>query len=142
MVQTEQIVALLIAEHDRLSQAIDALQGPQRTRRPSSARTPPAVTAAAKKTAPKRRISAAGRKAIAEGARRRWAAIRAAKANPKKTAAKSLASVSAAKPAPKKRRIGAAGRRAMADAAKRRWAAAKAAKSEPASKKETAAEGA
>jgi hypothetical protein len=82
-VQTEQIVALLIEERDRLSRAIQALQneGP----RPSSYSNHPAphaATSAARKSParPKRVLSAAGRRAIAEAARKRWAAVRAAKA--------------------------------------------------------------
>jgi hypothetical protein len=83
--QTEQIVALLTAERDRLQQAIDALQGgdqaPAATAdekvldwvKPGSPRT--AVPA----PAPKRNMSAAGRKRIADAAKRRWAAIKAAK---------------------------------------------------------------
>jgi hypothetical protein len=69
---TQEIVALLIAERDRLSRAIDALQGSM-TR--GSANRAPAVNGAPKK----RRISAAGRKRIADAARRRWAAVRAGK---------------------------------------------------------------
>ncbi|HTW30433.1 MAG TPA: hypothetical protein VMD76_02070 [Candidatus Sulfotelmatobacter sp.] len=81
--QTDQIVSLLIAERDRLSQAIDALQGGVARR--SQAQTPSApsrpVPSAPVNGAPKkRRISAAGRKAIAEAARRRWAAAKANKA--------------------------------------------------------------
>jgi hypothetical protein len=82
--QTEQIVALLIAERDRLSRAIDALQGgAKRQGRPSRlarvAANPNVASAAAPSAKPKRKMSAAGRKAIAEAARRRWAAIKAAK---------------------------------------------------------------
>jgi hypothetical protein len=87
--QTEQIVALLIAERDRLTRAIDALRGgvsqssPRRRGRP-----PKAVTAVAAASAPatkpaapaKRKLSAAGRRAIAAAAKKRWAAIRAGKA--------------------------------------------------------------
>jgi hypothetical protein len=81
---TEHIVALLIAERDRLSRAIDALQGPtkRRGRRPGAGKKPVTVTTPASTPAPvarKRTMSAAGRKAIAEGARRRWALIKAAK---------------------------------------------------------------
>jgi hypothetical protein len=96
---TEHIVALLIAERDRLTKAIEALQGPaKRLGRPP--KNPVAVPAAAEysdptmpdwvksksKVAPtpepvptKRKMSAAGRRAIREGVRRRWAAVRAAK---------------------------------------------------------------
>jgi hypothetical protein len=81
--QTEQIVSLLIAERDRLSRAIAALQGG--TPRRSQTQTPstpskPAPSAPVNGAPKKRRISAAGRKAIAEAAKRRWAAVRASKA--------------------------------------------------------------
>ncbi|HTS76430.1 MAG TPA: hypothetical protein VMG40_09520 [Bryobacteraceae bacterium] len=72
--QAEQIVALLMEERDRLSRAIDALLGPANSR----GKTP--ATARAKKSPPKRRLSAAGRKAIAKAAKRRWAAVKAGKA--------------------------------------------------------------
>jgi hypothetical protein len=72
--QAEQIVALLMEERDRLSRAIDALQGPAKSR----GKTPAA--ARVKKSPPKRRLSAAGRKAIARAAKRRWAAVKAGKA--------------------------------------------------------------
>jgi hypothetical protein len=83
--QSDQIVSLLIAERDRLSRAIEALQGPAKRRgrppgagtKPVSAATPPSP--AAPKPV-KRRLSAAGRKAIADAARRRWALIKAGKA--------------------------------------------------------------
>lgn len=70
VMQTEQIVALLIAERDRLSSAIAALEGSAR----------PAGRPAKLASKPKRRLSAAGRKAIVAAARKRWAAIRAGKA--------------------------------------------------------------
>jgi GNAT superfamily N-acetyltransferase len=82
--QNEQIVALLIAERDRLSRAIDALQGPaKRIGRPPVLAKRRVRAAAPSRPAPvarKRTMSAAGRKAIAEAAKRRWAAIKAAKA--------------------------------------------------------------
>jgi hypothetical protein len=80
VMHTEQIVALLTAERDRLSRAIDALQGPANPTPSTPTPRAPSVNGAPKK----RRISAAGRKAIAEAARRRWAAIRAAKVAPAK----------------------------------------------------------
>ena len=84
VMQTEQIVALLIAERDSLSRAIDALQGPakRRGRRPGVATKPEVATASTSAPAPvarMRTMSAAGRKAIAEAARRRWAKVKAAK---------------------------------------------------------------
>jgi len=75
---TDHIVALLIAERDKLSRATEALQGPtkHRGRPPKSAdaaSTP--VTEAPKK----RHVSAAARKRMAEGQKKRWAALKAAK---------------------------------------------------------------
>jgi len=77
----EQIIAILVAERDRLSRAIEALQGSTKGRgRPSKAETTATKTQAKAAAGRKRKLSAAGRKAIAEAARRRWAAIRAGKA--------------------------------------------------------------
>jgi hypothetical protein len=67
----EQILALLLAERDKLNRAIEALGGPKRRGRPFGMRNVPKR---------KRTLSAAGRKAIADAARKRWAAIRAGKA--------------------------------------------------------------
>ena len=136
--QTEQIVALLITERDRLSRAIEALQGParRRGRPPGSAKKTAAPVTADAPTAPKKRkLTAAGRKAIADATRRRWAAVKAAKATPKDTTPKVSVATAVAKPASKKRRISAAARKAMGDAARRRWAAAKA-KAAPTAKKD------
>jgi hypothetical protein len=96
MMETEQIVALLIVERDRLARAIEALQGSakRRGRPPGSTRKGAALKFGDQTTANvaptlaaepvpvrhKRKLSAAGRKAIAEGARKRWAAIKAGKA--------------------------------------------------------------
>jgi len=79
--QTEQIVALLVAERDRMDAAIRALQGTvkRRGRPPANKAFALAVSAPAPATA-KRTLSAAGRKAIADAARKRWAAIKAGKA--------------------------------------------------------------
>jgi len=92
--ETEQIVALLIAERDRLARAIEALQGSakRRGRPPGLSRkgvtlksghlASPKVspTPEARPVRHKRKLSAAGRKAISDGARKRWAAIKAGKA--------------------------------------------------------------
>jgi len=70
---------LLIAERNRLDVAIQALQGTVKRR----GRPPKASTTATPAPAPvqrKRTMSAAGRKAIADAARKRWAAVKAAKA--------------------------------------------------------------
>ena len=64
---------------------------------------------------PRRKMSAAGRKAIAAAQRQRWAALKGSSAPPK-----------AAKKA--KRKLSAAGRAAIVAALKKRWAAKKAAK--------------
>jgi len=126
--KTEQILALLIAERDRVSRAIDAL---------GSVPTNRAVTSATTVRSQRRRhLSAAGRLAIAEAARRRWAAVRASKGTAKSNRTSAVApDAQTGKAAPKKRRISAAARKAMRDAAKRRWAAIKAAESGPGAKK-------
>jgi hypothetical protein len=92
--QTDQIVALLIAERDKLNRAIEALQGPtkRRGRPPKNAVgvvAAPAATAAPLSTAAavppsrkKRHFSAAQREAAAERMRQRWAAKRKAEAKP------------------------------------------------------------
>jgi hypothetical protein len=63
-------------------------------------------------TQPRRRMSAAGRRAIAEAQRKRWAAVKGA---------------ADSEPAPKKakRKLSAAGRAAIVAALKKRWAAKK-----------------
>jgi hypothetical protein len=94
LMQVEQIVALLIAERDRLTGAIEALQDPIKRRgrpagsgRKRAARTSGdhavpkvAPTPAARLRRRKRKLSVAGRKAIGDAARKRWAAIKAGKA--------------------------------------------------------------
>jgi hypothetical protein len=72
---TEHIVALLVAERDRISRAIEALQGPKRRGRPP--KNPLATAAALSTPAPpkKRRggMSAAARKAQSERMKAQWA---------------------------------------------------------------------
>jgi hypothetical protein len=92
-------------------------------------------------TPKRRKMSAAGRRAIAEAARLRWAKYNAEKGAPlkkgkRKLSAQGLANIragvakrmaaqrKAAKPAPK-RKFSAAGRAALSAAAKARWAKAK-----------------
>jgi hypothetical protein len=78
--QTEQIVALLVEERNRLDAAIRALQGAVKRRgRPPGKRAVPAASAPAPAPA-KRKLSDAGRKAISDAAKKRWAAINAGKA--------------------------------------------------------------
>jgi hypothetical protein len=69
---TDHIVALLIAERDKLNAAIDALQG--LAKKPAATATEPTATAPKK-----RKVSAAARKRMAEGQKKRWAAIKAGK---------------------------------------------------------------
>jgi len=115
----KQIVALLEAERNRFDAAIRALQGPVKHRgRPAGKKAAAPSVAAASRVARKRTLSAAGRKAIADAARKRWAGIKAAKAS-------HPADKAAVK---RKRGISAAARKAMAAAAKKRWAAIKAGK--------------
>jgi hypothetical protein len=111
----EQIVALLVAERNRLDAAIRALQGPAKRRGlPPGRKGPAPAVPVAAPVARKRKISAAGRKAIADASRKRWAAIKAGK--------------TASAPVERKRKLSAAARKAMAAAAKKRWAAIKAGK--------------
>jgi hypothetical protein len=62
----------------------------------------------------KRKVSAAARRRMAEGQKKRWAAIRADSRTPE--------SVARPEPAKPKRKISAAGRRAISESTKRRWA--------------------
>jgi len=74
---TEHIVALLIAERDKLNRAIEALQGSaKRPGRPP--KNPPAAAAVAETASTKKpkRQSAARRKAQAERMKAYWAAKR------------------------------------------------------------------
>lgn len=97
----------LTLQHERIVAQIAEIRrqlgssGPARM--PSSAAAPNS----------KRTMSAAGRRAIAEAQRKRWAAQKEeeAEVEPKQ-----------------KRKLSAAGRRAIAEAARKRWAAARAAK--------------
>jgi len=79
---TEQILALMLAERDRLNHAIEALGGitGKRRGRPPGTHNKPAPAKGSATGKPKRKLSAAGRKAIVEAARKRWAAIKAGKA--------------------------------------------------------------
>jgi hypothetical protein len=79
---TEHILTLLISERDKLSRAIEALGEPGK-RRGRPAKPAAATGPAPVKLAPvrrKRSLSAAGRKAIVQAAKKRWALIRAGKA--------------------------------------------------------------
>jgi hypothetical protein len=80
----------------------------------------------------KRKVSTAARRRMAEGQRKRWAAIKAESKKPE--------SAARPEPAKPKRKMSAAGRRAISEATKRRWALkrAEAAKAQPAGAKKAA----
>jgi len=104
----EQMVAELRRERDRITQAIAAIEALAGSGAPlpGPSRTGAAVPRGGA------RISAAGRRRIAEAARRRWANIKAAKAGKPAKAA----------PAAPGRRMGAAARKRLSELAKARWA--------------------
>jgi hypothetical protein len=139
---TDHILALLISERDKLTAAIEALQGPttiDETPGPGRKAVLPSVEQDSKPeetvgpTAPtKRKMSAAGRRAIIAGTKKRWAAIRAAKAAaaaPAPAAAPVAAAPKAeaakAPVAAKKGGLTEAGRKALSIAMKKRWAVKK-----------------
>jgi hypothetical protein len=77
---TDHILSLLIAERDKLNTAIEALQGATKKHVVSDSASAgggggKAVASALKK----RKVSAAARKRMAEGQKRRWAALKAGK---------------------------------------------------------------
>src|SRR5471030_167021 len=80
----------------------------------------------------KRKVSAAARRRMAEGQRKRWAAIKAESKKPE--------SAARPEPAKPKRKMSAAGRRAISEATRRRWALKRAetAKAQPAGAKKAA----
>ena len=137
---TDHILALLVSERSKLTKAIEALQGPtkRKGRKPGPGRmaVTPSVEqdstpqVAAGPTAPaKRKMSAAGRRAIIAGTKKRWAAIKAAKAAaaaPAPVAASKAARAKAPVPV-KKGGLTEAGRQALSIAMKNRWAKKKAA---------------
>ena len=75
MLSTEQIVTLLIQERDRLSRAIEALQGPVKRRgRPPKNESAAAIVPSAPAPEKKRKVrSAAQRKAHGERMKAYWA---------------------------------------------------------------------
>ncbi len=77
---TEHIVALLIAERDRLTRAIEALQGPmkRRGRPPKSGVAPAAAAPATEMRRGRPPMSAAEKKAASERMKAYWAAKRKA----------------------------------------------------------------
>jgi head-tail adaptor len=126
-----EIIAAAIEGFELQKRRIDAQIGELRAML-SGARTDETATSEAPTR--KRKVSAAARRRMAEGQRKRWAAVKAESKKPESAAGR--------EPARPKRKIGAAGRRAISDAAKRRWALkrAEAAKAQPAGAKKAAKE--
>jgi hypothetical protein len=139
---TDHILALLLIERDKLTAAIEALQGPTTTGKtpgPDRKAVSPSVEQDSKPeetvgpTAPaKRKMSAAGRRAIIAATKKRWAAIKAAKAAaaapapaPAPVAATPKAAPAKASVPIKKGGLTEAGRKALSIAMKKRWAAKK-----------------
>jgi hypothetical protein len=73
----EQIIALLIAERDRIERAIQALGGG--AKRPSGPPKKPVAIETIASAPKKRHVSAAARRKMAAAQKKRWAAIKAAK---------------------------------------------------------------
>jgi hypothetical protein len=81
VMQTEQIVALLVAERDRLNRAIEALQGPAvRRGRPAKSASSAAVPVAAASRRKRRGMNPAQRKAQSARMKAFWAARKKQKA--------------------------------------------------------------
>jgi len=114
---TEDIVALLVAERDKLNRAIEALREPVKRRgRPVKAAQAPASarTGLVPVQPRKRKMSAAARKAIGDATRKRWALLKAGK--------KAKAATVTA-PAPAKRKpMTAAQKKALSVKMKAAWA--------------------
>jgi hypothetical protein len=74
VMSTDSIVALLISERDKLDRAIKALQETETSPSP----TVSAPVAEGKSAVKKRHVSAAGRRRMALGQKKRWANLKAA----------------------------------------------------------------
>ena len=125
---TDHILALLLIERDKLTAAIEALQGPttrEKTSGPGRKAVLPPVEQDSKPPARpvRRKMSAAGRRAIMEGTKKRWAAIKAAKAAVETPAPAAPVPVASTPKAAPQGGITAAGRKALSLAMKKRWAA-------------------
>jgi hypothetical protein len=116
---TDAIIEAAITGFEEQKRKIDEQIAELRSMRAGS----PAPSTSAPEKQPRRKMSAAGRKAIAAAQRKRWAEKKAGSATPAK----------AAKPA-KKRVLSAEGRAAIVAATKKRWAAKKAADAKAAKK--------
>ncbi len=110
MTQLDGVVRLLKTEHDRLSRQIRGVSAALSAFGSAFGQT--------KTTTVRRKISAAGRKKIADAQRRRWAKVRGSRIT-------AVASATKNNGAPK-RTISAAGRKRIAAAQRARWAKLKA----------------
>jgi hypothetical protein len=121
---------------NKIAKAIEALQGTtatEETPSPGRKATPPSVEQVSPLPEPagptaqaKRKLSAAGRRAIIAATKKRWAAIRAAKAAAMASVAAAPKATPAKAPVPvKKGALTEAGRKALSIAMKKRWAAKK-----------------
>jgi tRNA A37 threonylcarbamoyladenosine synthetase subunit TsaC/SUA5/YrdC len=93
---TEHILALLIAERDKLNRAIEVLQGPTKLRgrppkNPLPATVPSTPEAAQPTKKPRRKFTAAQRKQQAERMKAFWAAKKTASGKPRSKASKKTA---------------------------------------------------
>jgi hypothetical protein len=132
---TDHILALLLIERDKVTAAIEALQGPTiRKKTPGPGRKAVLLSVeqdsktpeTAGPTAPARRkLSAAGRRAIIAATKKRWAAIKAAKAVAARALVAAAPKAAPAKAPVKKGGLTDAGRKALSIAMKKRWAAKK-----------------
>jgi hypothetical protein len=110
---TKDVVAAAILGFEERKRGIDAQIAELRGFLAAEPDEPAAPPVSAKR--PRRKVSAAGRKAMAEAQRKRWAAVKASPARATKTAPKP------------KRKLSAAGRAAIVAATKKMWAAKRAA---------------
>jgi hypothetical protein len=115
---THHILSLLLVEREKLDQAIKALQG---TRIEPVIVEPIPVEAQAAAPA-KRKLSAAGRKAIIAGTKKRWAALKAAKEGGAAPVAAPKAAPAAPAVKSKTPPVSAADRKKMSDRMKAAWA--------------------
>jgi len=101
---SEEIIQLLVAHRDRLDRAIEALNGSTKQVDVYDDPTMPELVKPKAKVVPspkKKRMSAATRRKMAEGQKRRWDAIKAAKAQTAAPAKKTVKAVIAEAIAPK-----------------------------------------
>jgi len=115
---SKQIIEAAIGGFEAQKQRIDVQIAELRAMLAPNGKAPAAQPKARKR----RGMSAAGRKAIADAQRKRWAAVKGESASPK----------AAKKP---KRRLSAAGKANIVAALKKRWAEKKAAVAQPVAKK-------